>query len=108
MDSSGSVMPGVQVKLYQAALETQDAYLPPNVATWQMLPMDAALKTVLQQQAQEAKGPPVVAGWNESTHVIESAIQRVILHGADPRSELAEANEAMNKTLKQATEQGGL
>ena len=94
--------PAVQLQLYQAALETQDAYLPPNTSTWKTLPMDEAMKTVLQEQAQDAKGPPAVPGWNESTNAIETALQRVILQGADPRLELSRANEAMNRALKSA------
>jgi len=91
--------PEVQVRLYQAALETQDAYLPPNMATWERLPMDGQMKAILQAQAQEAKGPPPVPGWDDSTHMIETAIQRVILHDADPKRELAEAQEGMNRKL---------
>jgi len=93
--------PSVQVKLYEAALETQDAYLPPNVSTWDQLPMEASLKTVLQQQAQDAKGPPAVHGWEESTQAIETAIQRVILHGTAPRTELQAARKAMEERLRQ-------
>lgn len=92
--------PDVQVKLYEAALKTQDAYLPPNLATWERLPMEPAMKAVLKQQAQEAKGPPPVEGWNESTAAIEAAIQRVILHGADPKEELAKASAAMERALR--------
>ena len=89
--------PAVQVKLYEAALQTQDAYLPSNLATWETLPMDAAMKTVLKQQAEDAKGPPAVPGWTESTHVVEEAIQRAILYNTDPHAELTQANLAMSR-----------
>ena len=89
--------PAVQLELYKSALETQDAYLPPNMTTWNHLPMEPALKTILQQQAQEAKGPPAVVGWNESTHLLETAIQRVIFQGADPKAELAQVSDAMDR-----------
>lgn len=89
--------PAVQVKLYQSALETQDAYLPPNVAAWDALPMEPEMKAVLQRQAKDAKGPPPVSGWNESTHLLEGAIQRVIFQGADPESVLRQVNTAMNR-----------
>lgn len=88
--------PDVQVKLYQSAYETQDAYLPPNIAAWESLPMDAAMKSVLQEQAKDAKGPPAIPGWNESTHMLEAAIQRVIFQGANPKEELAKVNAEMN------------
>lgn len=92
--------PDVQLKLYEAAGQTQDAYLPPNIATWDGLPMDANMKSVLKQQAQDAKGPPATPGWNEVTHVLESAIQRTVLHEGDPKAELAEVTKAMTQALQ--------
>lgn len=92
--------PDVQLKLYQAAGQTQDAYLPPNTAAWDTLPMEAGMKAVLQQQAQDAKGPPAIAGWNEITHVLETAIQRTVLHAADPRAELTQVTAAMTQALR--------
>lgn len=92
--------PSVHHQLYEAGLQTQDAYLPPNVASWDALPMDAAMKDVLKQQAGEAKGPPAVQGWTETTHILEAAIQRVILQNADPKANLQKANAAMNEKLR--------
>ena len=94
--------PSVQQQLYQAGLDTQDAYLPPNIDSWDALPLEPAMKAVLKQQAQEAKGPPAVSGWTETTHILEAAIQRVILRDADPRSELSTVNAAMNAALADA------
>lgn len=91
--------PTVAQQLYQAGLETQDAYLPPNIESWDALPMEARMKAVLKEQAQQAEGPPAVIGWTETTNVLEGAIQRVILTGADPKVELAAANQAMNDRL---------
>lgn len=91
--------PTVAQQLYQAGLETQDAYLPPKIESWDALPMDARMKAVLKEQAQQAEGPPAVIGWTETTIVLEGAIQRVILTGADPKVELATANQAMNDRL---------
>jgi len=91
--------PKVQKRIYEAGLETQDAYLPPNMESWEALPMEEGMKAVLKQQAQEAKGPPAVPGWTETTNVIEAAIQRVILQDADPASELAAATHAMNESV---------
>lgn len=92
--------PQVQVGLYRGGLDTQDAYLPSNRAAWEALPMDHAIKSALEQQATEAKGPPAVSGWTETTHTVETAIQQVILHDADPRAELAQANDAMRRALQ--------
>ncbi len=91
--------PSVQAQLYQASLETQDAYLPPSVDNWNNLPMDQKMKDVLKQQAQDAKGPPGVPGWNDSTNVLEAAIQRIILQGADVKTELTRANEELTRNL---------
>ena len=92
--------PEVQKKLYEDGLATQDAYLPPNMASWEALPMEPAMKAVLKQQALEAKGPPAVVGWTETTHNLEEAIQNVILKGVDPKVALTEASDAMNRNLK--------
>jgi len=92
--------PAAHGALYEDGFATYDAYLPPNVESWDALPMDPAMKAILKQQAHEAKGPPAVIGWTESTHVLESAIQRVILKDADPRTELTAANDALNRNLQ--------
>ena len=94
--------PAVQARLFAAAGQTQDTYLPPNMAAWQTLPMDPAMKDVLRQQASDAKGPPVIAGWNDSTHVLEAAIQRVVLEEANPKTELQQTQEAMARALQSA------
>jgi ABC-type glycerol-3-phosphate transport system substrate-binding protein len=93
--------PSVQQRLYQAGLDTQDAYLPPNMASWDALPMDEQMKEILRRQAQDAKGPPAVVGWTETTNRLEAAIQQVILKGADPKTALETANQAMNEALRQ-------
>ncbi len=99
--------PSVQVKLYQAALETQDAYLPPNRATWAQLPMAAGMKAVLEEQAEDAKGPPPVPGWDDATQLIETGLQRIILHDAPVQEELREVARGMNRALQRAREGGG-
>jgi ABC-type glycerol-3-phosphate transport system substrate-binding protein len=91
--------PAVHVALYQEGLATYDAYLPPNMESWDVLPMEPAMKAVLQQQAQDAKGPPAAVGWTESTHAVESAIQSVILQGADPKTQLKAADDVLDRNL---------
>lgn len=93
--------PSVQQQLYLAGVETQDVYLPPNLDSWEALPIEPAMKDVLKQQAQDAKGPPPVTGWTETTHALESAIQQVILRGAEPAAQLKTANEVMNRALRE-------
>ena len=92
--------PSVQMKLYENGMASFDAYLPPNVASWEALPMDLGMKAVLKQQIQEAKGPPAVTGWTETTHALESAIQSVILKNANPKAELEVANDAISRNIQ--------
>ncbi len=92
--------PQTQVRLYEAARKAQDSYLPSNIATWDILPIEPQFKEILRLQAQDAKGPPSVLGWDESTRFIEGAIQRVVLQGADAREELAKAAREMDRYIR--------
>ena len=65
--------------------------------------MEPTMKATLKQQALDAKGPPAVEGWNESTHLIESVIQKVVLYNADPRVELTQVDAAMDRALRSST-----
>lgn len=80
--------PEVQKKLYEAAFATQETYLPPSRKTWDILEMDPDFKRVLVEQANDAKGPPPVANWDAYSRYIDEPIQRVVLQGADPKTEL--------------------
>lgn len=91
--------PENQVKIYEASLETEDSYLPPNMDTWKDLPMDEKFKKVLEEQARDAEGPPPVLSWDTSTRFVNHAIQMVILKGANAQDELKEAASAMQKEL---------
>jgi multiple sugar transport system substrate-binding protein len=94
--------PEIQQALYEASLETEDSYLPPNMDTWQNLDMDKSFRQVLEGQARNAKGPPPVLGWNASTKFINEAIQQVIFNGADAATELKKATVLMQKELDEA------
>jgi ABC-type glycerol-3-phosphate transport system substrate-binding protein len=89
-----------QVKIYEDSLETEDAYLPPNMDTWKDLPMDRNFKKVLEEQAMDAEGPPPVLGWDSSTRFLNHAIQMVILKEADPAKQLKEAAKEMQEELE--------
>lgn len=92
--------PENQIKLFDAAKLSQDSYLPPNLKTWDVLPMESKFKEVLKAQALDAKGPPAVLGWDNSTRFIDETIQKVILEGADIEKQLALTTLEMNKQLK--------
>ncbi|MGB2629711.1 MAG: extracellular solute-binding protein [Candidatus Omnitrophota bacterium] len=91
--------PENQTKIYEDSLETEDAYLPPNMDTWRDLPMDRKFKRVLEQQARDAKGPPPVLGWDASTRHVNHAVQMVILKNADAAEQLKKASEEMQREL---------
>ncbi|NQT00365.1 MAG: extracellular solute-binding protein [Candidatus Omnitrophica bacterium] len=92
--------PEIQIRLHQTAREVQDSYLPSNIASWNKLPMERKFKRVLKMQAEDAKGPPSILGWDESTRFIEQAIQKVILRRADARQELSKAAKELDRLLK--------
>jgi multiple sugar transport system substrate-binding protein len=91
--------PENQVKMYKASLETEDSYLPPNMDTWEDLPMEARFKEVLEAQAMDAKGPPPVLSWDASARFVNHAIQKVVLKGADASDELRKATRDMQAEL---------
>jgi multiple sugar transport system substrate-binding protein len=91
--------PENQVKMYKASLETEDSYLPPNMDTWEDLPMEARFKEVLEAQAMDAKGPPPVLSWDASARFVNHAIQKVVLKGADALDELRKATRDMQAEL---------
>ena len=92
--------PEIQVKIYKDAENTHDTYLPPNMDSWDLLPMKDSFKKILRAQAMDAKGPPPVLGWDASTRYIDEAIQRVVLEKADPASELSKAARSVNFEIK--------
>jgi len=92
--------PKNQVKLYEMAWETQDAYLPPNMETWELLPMESEFREVLRKQALDSKGPPPVVAWDTSTRFVDQAIQEVILAGKSAPEALKKAKTLIDKELK--------
>ncbi len=91
--------PENQVKMYEAAFNTEDAYLPPNMDTWALLPMDEKFKGILESQAMDGRGAPPVRAWDSSSRFVNHAVQMVILRNADPAEELKKATEAMQAEL---------
>ena len=92
--------PKNQIKLYEKAWQAQDTYLPPNMNTWEGLPMDDKFKEVLKAQALDTKGPPPVVVWDASTRFVDQAVQKVVLTNADAKTALKEATRLMNAELK--------
>lgn len=93
--------PEAQIKLYTAAQAARDSYLPTNINTWNMLPFEGEFREILKTQAEDAKGPPSLLGWDESTRFIEETIQRVVLQGASAKEELSKTAKEIDKNIKQ-------
>lgn len=91
--------PENQLEIYEDSLDTEDAYLPPMIETWEMLPLEEELKEVLMEQAQDAKGPPAVRSWDSSTRHVNYAVQKVILRDSDSAEELRRANKEIQREL---------
>jgi len=91
--------PGSQAFLYKRAIKTQDAYLPPNINTWELLEMEPGFKDVLISQARDAKGPPPVPGWDISVRHIDQAIQRIVLKNADILDEMNKLKKLLDKDI---------
>ena len=51
-------------------------------------------------QLQDAEGPPNCPGWMRLDYALTRAVQRVVLSGADPQSELSHAAALLNRALK--------
>jgi multiple sugar transport system substrate-binding protein len=94
--------PENQLKIYEATFYTEEAYLPPNMDTWALLPMDKKFKEVLEKQAQDSKGPPPVIAWDASTRFINHAIQMVVFRNSDPAVELKKATADMQNELNRS------
>ena len=93
--------PEAQIKLYTAAQAARDSYLPTNINTWNILPIEPEFREIVESQAKDAWGPPSVLGWDESTRFIEEAIQRVVLQGASAKEELSKIAKEIDKNIKQ-------
>lgn len=63
------------------------------------LPMPAARKQALLAQLQDAEGPPNCPGWLRHEYIVTRAVQRVVLAGGDPATELRQAAMVLNRTL---------
>ena len=92
--------PENQVKLYEKAWQNQDAYLPPNMKTWDLLPIEKNFKEILKAQALDAQGPPPVIVWDASTRFVDQAIQQVELTNTNVKEALLHATNLMNAELQ--------
>lgn len=91
--------PEIQKEMYIEVAKTKNIYLPPNTNIWKELPIKDEFKKVLFEQIKEAKGPPSVLGWDDSTKYIVEAIQNVIVANKPIEEELKRCEEKLNKYI---------
>jgi multiple sugar transport system substrate-binding protein len=63
------------------------------------LPMPADRKQAMLAQFKDAEGPPNCPGWQRKDYLLTRAVQRVVLAGADARTELSRAARALTRAL---------
>ncbi len=90
----------VQKTIYEDVAKNHNIYMPPNVRTWEILPIEAGVKKVLVSQAKDAKAPPSVLGWNDSTRFVVEAIQKAIIQGLNPAKAMEESAAAMDEHIE--------
>lgn len=91
--------PEIQKEMYIEVAKTKNIYLPPNISIWKELPIKDEFKKVLFEQIKEAKGPPSVLGWDDSTKYVVEAIQNVIVANKPIEEELKKCEEKLNKYI---------
>ena len=89
-----------QKEIYTEVAKSHNIYMPPNMKAWDTLPIAPEIRDVLVAQAHDAKAPPSVLGWNDSTRFVVEAIQKAVVEGGDPKTLLAEAAKAMNERIE--------
>ncbi|MEN3013107.1 MAG: extracellular solute-binding protein [Endomicrobiia bacterium] len=91
--------PQIQKEIYIEVAKTKNIYLPPNVNIWKDLPIKEEFKKVLFEQIKEAKGPPSVLGWDDSTKYVVEAIQNVIVADKSVEEELKKCEEKLTQHI---------
>jgi len=92
--------PEIQIEIYNEIAKSKNIYLPPNIDVWKNLPIQEEFKKILFEQIKEAKGPPSVLGWDDSTKYVVESIQNVVVLGSEPQQELQKLNKKLNELIK--------
>ena len=64
------------------------------------IPLPADRKQAMLAQLQDAEGPPNCPGWMRLDYALTRAVQRVVLSGAEPQTELSRAAALLNRPLQ--------
>lgn len=92
----------------QAAQQTSDQaaklstlWLPARVDMADKLQIPADRISAIKAQLNDAAGPPICTGWEESGSTVDKKLQEVILNKGDPKKALDDIANTMNQNLKQ-------
>lgn len=91
--------PEVTRHMAQAALAYGGMWLPSGRQD-QIASLPLPHRDALLAQLADAEGPPPCPAWIRQDYLVTRAVQRVVLAGGDPATELARAAATMNRTLE--------
>lgn len=83
------------------AAKLSTLWLPARVDMTDKLQIPADRITAIKTQLNDAAGPPICPGWEESGSTFDKKIQEIILNNADPQKTLDDIANTMNQNLKQ-------
>ena len=91
--------PEVTRRMAEAALAYGGMWLPSGRQD-QIAQLPLPFREALLTQLADAEGPPPCPAWIRQDYLVTRAVQRVVLAGADPQTELRRAAATMNRTLE--------
>lgn len=91
--------PDVTRRMAEAALAYGGMWLPSGRQD-QIASLPLPHRDALLAQLADAEGPPPCPAWIRQDYIVTRAVQRVVLAGADPATELRRAAATMNRTLE--------
>ncbi|MCE4540283.1 extracellular solute-binding protein [Pelomonas sp. P7] len=91
--------PEVSRRMAEAALAYGGMWLPSGRQD-QIAHLSLPFRDALLAQLADAEGPPPCPAWMRQDYLVTRAVQRVVLAGGDPRTELGHAAAVMNRALE--------
>jgi multiple sugar transport system substrate-binding protein len=89
------------VDLIITAAADRGLYWIPPLAEFNGSPLASdEINAAVQAQLDQAQGPPNCPGWEQANSAVTTALQSVVLEGADPQEALDEAADAMDAELE--------
>ena len=91
--------PEVTRRMAEAALQYGGMWLPSGRQD-QIASLPLPNRQALLDQLADAEGPPPCPAWMRQDYLVTRAVQRVVLAGGDPQTELSRAAAVMNRALE--------